>query len=170
MPPAVPARPAFLLLEAGFLALTLAGGPPWTVLSATALSLVAAVDFRPRAVVFAAPALAWLVAARETGNREFFFPFAMHLAGHVAARARPSGGRSAALTGAAVVAAFLAIRASQRALPRVLAVEAAVAAAILAAILAAARIAGRREGVREDLVGLAIALGAGLLAVGGLRL
>jgi len=129
---------AFIAVELAFLAIAhLLGGPAWTVLGMIACVAHATAGLRPAALATLVPALAWAVAAKATGNRELYFPFAMHLAA-VTAAIPPATQRLGLLAaGGAVVATFLAIRWLQAATPRVLAVEAGAAAAVLVAAVAA---------------------------------
>lgn len=160
----------FILGEIAVLAVAHAcGGPPWTLVAMTAFLALAFSGSRPSTLAFMTPALLWLVLFRATGNRELFFPYAMHLAAVVACRAR--GGLVARLTsGGAVVAAFLAIRLTQQATPRVLAVELAVAAAILAATMLAVTFATRARPSPHPGVEAAIVAAAGLAAYAGLAI
>lgn len=164
----------FLLAEGALLAAAAAaGGAPAIAVAAVALVAIACSDLRPAAVAGAAPAVLWLLAARGTGNRELFFPYAMQLATHALALAaaaaaggaegsrRGAAGRGA-LAGGAVVAAFLGVRAMQQATPRVLGVEAAVAGAILALALAAALATAGRSAAPLIGAGGALAALAGL--------
>jgi len=129
---------AFIAIELAFLALAhILGGPAWTVLGVIACVAQSTGNLRPTDLATLAPALAWALAARATGNRELYFPFAMHVAAVTAAVppvARPLNSLAA---GGGIVAAFLAIRWLQAATPRVLAVEAAAAALVLMAAVAA---------------------------------
>lgn len=159
-------RIGFIIGEVLFLAAAQVwGGPPWTLVGVVAFVLLA--FSRPQVGVLAAvaPSLIWLGLAGLTGNRELFFPFAMHLAAVVVCRLADHGTAWAALGGSGVVAAFLAIRAAQRATPRVLAVECAVAGAILVAVTIA-----RVRAPRRVEVDAAIIAAAAVLAYAGLAL
>lgn len=159
-------RVGFIIGEILFLAVVQVwGGPPWTLVGVVAFVLLA--FSRPQVGVLAAvaPSLIWLGLAQATGNRELFFPFAMHLAAVVVCRLADHGTAWAALGGSGVVAAFLAIRVAQQATPRVLAVECAVAAAILVAATIARLRSPRRVGVDA-----AIITAAAVLAYAGLAL
>lgn len=159
-------RVGFIIGEILFLAAAQVwGGPPWTLVGVVAFVLLA--FSRPQVGVLAAvaPSLIWLGLAQATGNRELFFPFAMHLAAVVVCRLADHGTAWAALGGSGVVAAFLAIRVAQQATPRVLAVECAVAAAILVAATIARLRSPRRAGVDA-----AIITAAAVLAYAGLAL
>lgn len=107
------------------------GGPPWTLVAVATFLLLAFTDPLAMTLGLLAPSLVWLAIFRITGDREFFFPYCMHLAVLVACRFSDRGRVWAVGGGAAVVACFLAIRAGQRATLAVLGVEVAVAAAIL---------------------------------------
>lgn len=127
-------RVAFIIVEVAFLAIThLRGGPPWTLVAAVAFLALAFVPASAAALGSAAASLAWLAVSRATGDREYFFPYAMQLATLVTCRLSDRGRGWGFAAGAAVVAVFLGIRVAQRATVPVLAVEAAVAAAILVA-------------------------------------
>lgn len=129
---------AFIVVELAFLAVAhVLGGPAWTVLGAIACVGQAVGGLRPAALATVAPALLWAIAAKATGNRELYFPFAMHLA--AATAAVPPAGRplTSLAAGAAIGVAFLAIRWLQDATPRVLAVETAAAMVVLVAAVAA---------------------------------
>ena len=159
-------RIGFVIGEVVFLAVAqLVGGPPWTLVGGAAFVLLAFTGPRLDTLLLAAPSLAWLGAATATGNREFFFPYAMHLAAVAVCRLAWQGvGRSLA-AGGIVAAVFLAIRVAQQATPRVLAVECAVAAAILAgAAFASAR------WPRGGAVDAAIVAASAVLAWAGLAL
>lgn len=169
------ARSGFILGEVVFLAVAhVCGGPPWTLVAMTAFLALAFSGARLATLALMAPALLWLVLFRVTGNRELFFPYAMHLAAVVACRIH--GGRIAGLAGGiGVVTAFLAIRVAQRATPRVLAVELAVAAVILTAVILAATIVAVTAATRSRpsaSAGLeaAIVVAAGLAAYAGLAI
>jgi len=129
---------AFIAVELAFLALAhLLGGPAWTVLGMIAFVAQATGGLRPAALATLVPALAWAVAAKTTGNRELYFPFAMHLAAVTAAIPPTTHRLGSLVAGSAVVATFLAIRWLQAATPRVLAVEAVAAAVVLVAAVVA---------------------------------
>lgn len=163
------ARPtvaAFMACELAFLATAHAlGGPPWVALGVLACVAQIAADFRVRSLLGIVPALGWAVAHHLSGDRELFFPYAMHLAAHVAGQFHARGRLVGAAAGGTIVAGFLAIRAMQRATPRVLAVEAAVAAAILAAVVAVRPVAARRPWVAA-----AVSVAAAVAAYLGLAL
>ena len=159
-------RIGFVVGEVLFLAVSQVwGGPPWTLVGVVAFVFLA--FSRPQAGVLAlvAPSLAWLALAQVTGNRELFFPYAMHLAAVVVCRLADHGPAWAVLGGSGVVTAFLATRAAQQATPRVLAVECAVAGAILVVATIVRLRAPRRSGVDA-----AIIVAAGCLAYAGLAL
>lgn len=150
----------FLVLEAGFLAAGfLLAGPPATMLGMLAVWAQLLVDGRVGSLGLLLPSLGWLAVSAATGNRELFFPYAMHLAGFVAVRLMARAAWQAWLGGVAVVAAFLAIRVLQRATPQVLLVESVAAAVILAAVVAAASRC-RRGSVAEAAVVAAGSLAA----------
>ena len=129
---------AFIAVELAFLALAhLLGGPPWTVLGVIACVAQATGGPRPAALAVLVPVLAWAVAAKTTGNRELYFPFAMHLAAVTAAIPQATHQLGSLAAGGAVVVTFLVIRWLQAATPRVLAVEAVAAAVVLVAAVAA---------------------------------
>lgn len=131
----------FIIVELLFLAVThFFGGPPWTVIGALAVVLLALGGIRIESLAIVVPSLAWLALSHTTGNRELFFPYTMYLASYVAMRGSDRADRAewlGPLGGAAIVAAFLVIRILQQATLRVLAVEFVVAAAILALVLVA---------------------------------
>lgn len=164
------ARSGFILGEVVFLAVAhVCGGPPWTLVAMTAFLALAFSGARLATLALMAPALLWLVLFRVTGNRELFFPYAMHLAAVVACRIH--GGRIAGLAGGiGVVTAFLAIRVAQRATPRVLAVELAVALVILAATIVAVTAATRSRPSASAGLEAAIVVAAGLAAYAGLAI
>jgi hypothetical protein len=137
-----------LIVEALFLAIAhVAGGPPWTVVAATAFAVLGVAGRRQDAagyepVWLILPSLGWLAAFWATGNRELFFPFMMYLAAHAALTVSGRGLIPACAAGGLVVATFLVIRVGQAATPRVLAVEAIAAGVILTAT---SRAFARRE-------------------------
>ncbi|MFM7206707.1 MAG: hypothetical protein ACKO4T_08570 [Planctomycetaceae bacterium] len=132
-------RPAgFVAVELALLALAqFLGGPPWTAVAAVACGCHVAGPLQPTTLLPLAPALVWAVAAGMSGNRELFFPFAMHLAA-AAALSRGST-RAQVAAGGAVAATFLAIRWLQAATPRVLAIELAAVVVVLGVAIALAR-------------------------------
>ena len=117
------------------------GGPPWTVIGALAVVLLALRGIRIESLALVVPSLAWLALSHATGNRELFFPYTMYLASCVALLDSQRSTQRAAwlgpLGGAAIVATFMVIRILQQATVRVLAVEFVVAAAILAVVVVA---------------------------------
>ena len=126
----------FIIVELLFLAVThLFGGPPWTVIGAIAVVLLALGGIRFESLALMVPSLAWLGLSHATGNRELFFPYTMYLASCVALRDSQRATWLGPLGGAAIVAAFMVIRILQQATARVLAVEFVVAAAILALVV-----------------------------------
>jgi len=131
----------FIIVELLFLAVAhVFGGPPWTVIGALAVVLLALGGIRIESLAIVVPSLAWLALSHTTGNRELFFPYTMYLASCVAMRGSDRADRAewlGPLGGAAIVAVFLVIRILQQATLRVLAVEFVVAAAILALVLVA---------------------------------
>jgi hypothetical protein len=156
----------FIIGEMLFLAVAQAwGGPPWTLVGVVAFVLLA--FSRPQSGVLAvvAPGLIWLGLAQVTGNRELFFPYAMHLAAVVLCAFAGRGAAWGLVGGSGVAAAFLVVRVAQQATPRVLAVECAVAAAILVAATFAWLRFPRRAGMDA-----AIIVGSALLAYAGLAL
>ncbi|MGB8852266.1 MAG: hypothetical protein WCC69_01715 [Pirellulales bacterium] len=128
-----------LIVEAAFLTVAhVAGGPPWTVVAATAFGVLGIGGSRPdgtgwELVWLILPSLGWLAAFWATGNRELFFPFTMYLAAHAALTVSGRGVIAACAAGGLVVAVFLVIRFFQAATPAVLAVEAVAAGVILVA-------------------------------------
>jgi hypothetical protein len=131
---------AFIAIELAMLAAAHAlGGPAWTALAVIACVAHAWGGLRPDRLAPLAPALVWAVAARATGNRELYFPFAMHLAAATAAVPPVSQPLACLAAGGTVATAFLAIRWRQDATPRVLAIEAAAAALVLIAAVVARR-------------------------------
>lgn len=157
---------AFLAIEVAFLAAThVLGGPPWTVVGMLAFLAPMATGFRTASLLLLAPSLAWLALFHVTGNRELFFPFAMHVAAFLAVSLAARDPRLGAVGGGLVVAVFLAIRILQRATLQVLTVELVVAAAILAAVLAALVMLRRRSATD-----MALVVAAALLAYAGLAL
>lgn len=131
---------AFLTAELALLAAAhLLGGPAWTALAVIACVAHAWGGLRPAHLAPLAPALVWAIAARATGNRELYFPFAMHLAAATAAVPPLTRPLACLAAGGTVATAFLAIRWRQAATPRVLAVEAAAAALVIVAAVAARR-------------------------------
>lgn len=128
-------RAWFLAIEAVLLAAAArVGGPPWAAVAAVACVGHLPAGFRPTVLAPALAALAWLGASALTGNRELFFPYAMHLA--AAAFLAVGGWPRGALAGGAVIGAFLAVRVVQSAPQRVLAIEFVAAVAVLAAVAA----------------------------------
>lgn len=149
-------RIGFILGEVLFLAAAQVwGGPPWTLVGVVAFLLLAFARPGLDMLALVAPSLIWLGLARVTGNRELFFPFAMHLAAVVVCRLADHGTAWAALGGSGVVAAFLAIRVAQQATPRVLAVECAVAGVILVGATLARLRFPRRAGVDAAIIAAA---------------
>ncbi|NDC53025.1 MAG: hypothetical protein EBZ74_01745 [Planctomycetia bacterium] len=160
------ARTAFILGEILFLAIAqVCGGPPWTLVGVAAFLLAMGAGPRGGTIALLAPALVWLGLSRATGDREFFFPYTMHLAAAVACGLGTRGPAWGLAGGGGVVATFLAIRSIQQATARVLAVEFAVAAAILAGVTAMRVGCPRRRGLDA-----AIVAAAALLAWAGLAL
>ena len=129
----------FIVVELIFLAVAHCfGGPPWAVIGAVAVVLLALGGIRIESLALMVPSLAWLGLSHATGNRELFFPYTMYLASCVALRATERTPWLGPLGGAAIVAAFMVIRILQQATVRVLVVEFVVAAAILRAAIVAA--------------------------------
>mgnify|MGYP006272828919 CR=1 FL=1 len=127
-------RVAFIVVEVACLAIAhLQGGPPWTLVAAGAFLALSLAPASWPAIGLAAASLVWLAVFRATGDREYFFPYAMQLATLVTCRLSDRGRGWGLAGGAAVVLMFLGIRVAQRATVPVLAVEAIVAAAILGA-------------------------------------
>ena len=159
-------RVGFIVGEVVFLAIVQAyAGPPWTLVAVVAF--IALAFKRPQAATLGlvVPSLLWLALFRATGNRELFFPYAMHLAAVAACRTGDRGATWRLLNGGIVVGVFLAIRVFQDATPRVLAVELAVAAAILTTAIALwARCP------RHATIDAAIIAASALLAYAGLAL
>jgi len=135
----------FIIVELLFLAATnIFGGPPWTVIGALAVVLLALGGIRIESLALMVPSLAWLALSHATGNRELFFPYTMYLASCVALRDSQRAAWLGPLGGAAIVAAFMVIRILQQATLRVLAVEFVVAAAIFALVVVAGSWSRRR--------------------------
>lgn len=159
--PAAVSRPpvfGFVASQLAFLAAVhVLGGPPWVALGTIACIAQVIADFRLVALAGILPALFWPVTHHFSGDRELFFPYAMHLAAHVVGQFGGRGRLPAATAGVVVVTAFLAIRRLERAGPRVLAVEAAVAAVILAAVVAVRPVAARRPWMATLVAALAAA-------------
>lgn len=123
----------FIIGEVVFLGIAQTiGGPPWTIVAMLAFVSLSWAAPRASTLALASPALLWLAAFRATGDRELFFPYAMHLAAVVACRTGDRGAGWALAGGGVVAAAFLGVRVWQMATARVLTVEAAVAAVVLA--------------------------------------
>jgi hypothetical protein len=144
----------FIVVELLFLAVAhVFGGPPWTVIGALAVVLLALGGIRIESLALMVPSLAWLALSHATGNRELFFPYTMYLASCVALRDSQRATQRVTwlgpLGGAAIVATFMVIRILQQATLRVLAVEFVVAAAILALVVVA-RSWSRRHGVHVN--------------------
>lgn len=200
-PGGVPATACFLGVELLLLAAAhLYGGPPWTLLMMLAMLAQVAAGVRLAPLALLVPSLAWLVTFRATGNRELFFPFAMHLATFVALLGSDDAGgqdrrddgdgaepppdrhpprRSAALLpgmvrgplgGGGMAAAFLAIRAVQNATARVLAVESVVAMVILAVASAAIATSRRMSPGPRTTAAAAIVLLSSLAAYAALAI
>lgn len=127
---------AFIAVELVFLALAhLLGGPWWTVLGGVACVVQLSGGVAASSLTPFFPALAWALASWATGNRELYFPYAMHLAAAILTAA-PRRSRSwMAVTGLAVPASFLVIRWLQAATPKVLAVETVATGIVLAAAI-----------------------------------
>ena len=135
----------FIVVELIFLAVAHCfGGPPWAVIGALAVVLLALGGIRIESLALMVPSLAWLGLSHATGNRELFFPYTMYLASCVALRATERTPWLGPLGGAAIVAAFMVIRILQQATVRVLVVEFVVAAAILALLVVAGSWSRRR--------------------------
>ncbi|MFM8890080.1 MAG: hypothetical protein ACKOTB_00400 [Planctomycetia bacterium] len=159
-------RIAFIVVEAAFLAIAhLEGGPPWTLVAAGAFLALSWVPASGSVIGLAAGSLLWLAVFRATGDREYFFPYALQLATLVACRLSDRGRGWGLAGGAAVVLVFLGIRVAQRATVPVLAVEAAVGTAILAAALFL-----RQRGPAGPLASAAIVAASAALACLGLLL
>ncbi len=120
------------------------GGPPWAVIGALAVVLLALGGIRIESLALMVPSLVWLGLSHATGNRELFFPYTMYLASCVALRATERTPWLGPLGGAAIVALFMVIRILQQATVRVLVVEFVVAAAILALVVVAGSWSRRR--------------------------
>ena len=156
----------FIVVEILLLAAAQAyGGWPWTAMAGTAIAILAVADFAPAPLAMVVPGLVWLALFRITGNRELFFPFAIHMASLLALRLGRRGLWQGAVAGGGMVALFLAIRASQQATARVLGLELAVAGLILAVVLATLPVSRGRTAVEGGVIGLAT-----LLALAGLAL
>lgn len=157
-------RTGFIVGEAALILLAQAfGGPPWTIVAMVALVGLSVTAPAPASLALAAPSLAWLGLSHATGNRELFFPFAMHLAAAVICRAGSWRAAAGSLAGLAVVVAFFGVRIWQQATPRVLAVEAAVATAIVLGVVAARRLLPRHPVAEAAIVAAAaVAAYAGL--------
>ena len=135
----------FIVVELIFLAVAHCfGGPPWAVIGALAVVLLALGGIRIESLALMVPSLAWLGLSHATGNRELFFPYTMYLASCVALRATERTPWLGPLGGAAIVALFMVIRILQQATLRVLVVEFVVAAAILALVVVAGSWSRRR--------------------------
>jgi hypothetical protein len=159
-------RIGFIVGEVLFLAVAqIVGGPPWTLVGGAAFMLLAFTGPRLDTLLLAALSLAWLGAATATGNRELFFPYAMHLAAVALCRLGGRGVGRGLAAGVIVAAVFLAIRVAQQATPRVLAVEGAVAVAILAGAALA-----RGRWPQGGAVDAAIVAASAVLAWAGLAL
>ena len=77
----------FIIVELLFLAMAHCfGGPPWEVIGALAVVLLALGGIRIELLALMVPSLAWLGFSHATGNRELFFPYTMYLASCVALR------------------------------------------------------------------------------------
>jgi len=135
----------FIIVELLFLAVAHCfGGPPWAVIGALAVVLLALGGVRIESLALMVPSLAWLGLSHATGNRELFFPYTMYLASCVALRNSQRASWLGPLGGAAIVATFMVIRILQQATVRVLVVEFVVAAAILALVVVAGSWSRRR--------------------------
>jgi len=109
------------------------GGWPWAAIALPVLAVL--VRGRPGAWITLAtvlPGLCWIALYQWTGDRRFFFPYAMQYAAQMAALTEGSPARRAILGGGSVVLAFVAIRVMQAASAPVLLVEIAVAGVVLA--------------------------------------
>jgi len=128
--------PVFLVGEVALLLVTQAvGGPPWTLVMLVTVVAVSLAGPRIESLAQAASSLVWLGAVHVTGDREFFFPYAMQLAATAICRGGDRGAGAAIVSGAAVTAVFLGVRVWQQASGRVLAVECAVVAAIIGVVV-----------------------------------
>ena len=128
----------FIAVELAFLAVAhVFGGPPWVVMGVLGFAAQIAAGMRFESLPVIVAALGWLAAFHVTGDREYFFPYCMHLASQAAVCLAGRGSRVAGAAGAGVAGAFLAIRVVQGAGGRVLAVETAVAVAVMVAVIAA---------------------------------
>ena len=156
----------FIAVELAFLAAAhVWGGPPWVIMGVLAFTAQVGAGMRLSALPMLVAALAWLAVFRVTGDREYFFPYCMHLASQAIVCLAGRGSRVAGGAGVLLTAAFLAIRVVQGAGGRVLAVETAVAAVVVAAVIAAIVKLPRRP-----VADAAIVVGAALLACAGLVL
>ena len=134
-----------IIIELIFLAVAHCfGGPPWTVIGAVAVVLLALGGIRIESLGVMVPSLAWLGLSHATGNRELFFPYTMYLASCVALQDSQRAAWLGPLGGAAIVAAFMVIRILQQATVRVLVVEFVIAVAILALVVVAGSWSRRR--------------------------
>jgi hypothetical protein len=156
----------FIAVELAFLAAAHAwGGPPWVIVGVLVFAAQIVAGMRLESLPMLVAALGWLAAFHVTGDREYFFPYCMHLASQACVCLAGRGGRVAAAAGGLVVAAFLAIRVVQGAGGRVLAVETAVAGVVMAAVIAAVVRLPRRPAADA-----AIVVAAAIVACAGLAL
>lgn len=157
-------RIGFIVGEVVFLAVAqLVGGPPWTLVGGVGFVLLAFTAPGVGPLLLALPSLAWLGASAATGNRELFFPYAMHLAAVALCMNAGRGVGRGLAAGGIVAAAFLAVRVAQQATPRVLAVECAVAVAILVGVAVA-----RTRRPQGGALDAALVIAAAVLAYAGL--
>jgi hypothetical protein len=147
-----PSLAVFLVGEVALLLVAQAvGGAPWTLVALVAVVTLSLSGPAVESLACAASALIWLGVFHVTGDREFFFPYSMHLA------------TAAIVAGTAVAAAFLGVRVWQQASAQVLAVECAVAAAIVGgAVLLRGRLPRTRANQAAIIAAAAVAAYAGL--------
>lgn len=114
-------------------AAALGGGWPWALIASIVLAMLWRTDFRaPIVLGTVLPGLCWIALYQWTGDRRFFFPYAMQYAAQMAATTTgPPVLREIAGSGS-IVLVFALIRIAQSAGARVLLVEIVVASAVIA--------------------------------------
>jgi hypothetical protein len=159
-----PSLAVFLVGEVALLLVAQAvGGAPWTLVALVAVVTLSLSGPAVESLACAASALIWLGVFHVTGDREFFFPYSMHLAAAAICRGGDRGATAAIVAGTAVAAAFLGVRVCQQASAQVLAVECAVVAAIVGgAVLLRGRLPRTRANEAAIIAAAAVAAYAGL--------
>ncbi len=129
-------KTTFLLTEVGFLsALGVWGGPAWVGIIVPGILVEIYSGSKMCSLGMLMPAGLWLLLCRFTGNREFFFPYAMYVTAFVVSRLWEKSPAAASAAGFFCGGLFLSIRWYQDASTSVLMTEGAVAVGIVFAMV-----------------------------------